>query len=73
MSEFSWYVDASLTEEGHVYCAGQLAQCVRRWKGLSENEKINAVIKLKMSTDRQVLMAQQELERLALNPRLDRA
>jgi hypothetical protein len=73
MSEFSWYADASLTGEGHVYCAGHLAQCVRRWKRLSDNQKINAVIKLKTSTDQQVLIAREELERLALNPKVDRA
>lgn len=73
MPEFSWYADASLTEEGHVYCAGPLAQCVRRWKRLSDDQKINAVIKLKTSTDQQVLIGREELERLALNPQVDRA
>jgi hypothetical protein len=73
MSEFSWYADASLTGEGHVYCAGPLAQCVRRWKRLSDNQKTSAIIKLKTSTDQQVLIARDELERLALDPQLDHA
>jgi hypothetical protein len=73
MSDFSWYADASLTAEGHVYCAGPLAQCVRRWKRLSDNQKINAIIKLKSSTDQQLLIAREELDRLALDPQLDRA
>lgn len=63
MSKFSWNADASLTEEGHIYCAGPLAQCVRRWKRLSENPKINVVIKLKTSANEQVIMAREELER----------
>jgi hypothetical protein len=73
MADLSWYADASLTEGGHVYCAGPLAQCVRRWKRLSDNQKINAVIKLKTPTDQQVLVAREELDRLALDPQLDRA
>jgi hypothetical protein len=73
MADFSWYADASLTEDGHVYCAGPLAQCIRRWKRLSDNQKINAVIKLKTPTDEQLLMAREELERLALDPQVDRA
>jgi len=73
MPDFSWYADASLTRDGHVYCAGPLAQCVRRWKRLSDSQKINAVIKLKTSTDQQVLIAREELNRLALDPQLDHA
>ena len=73
MPDFSWYADASLTGDGHVYCAGPLAQCVRRWKRLSENQKVNAVIKLKTATDQQVLVAGEQLERLALDPRVDYA
>jgi len=73
MPDFSWYADASLSEGGHVYCAGALAQCVRRWKRLPDVQKINAVIKLKTPTDEQILMAREELERLALDPQLDRA
>jgi hypothetical protein len=73
MSSFSWYADASLVEKGHVYCAGPLAQCVRRWKRLSEIQKLGAVIKLKTSTDRHILVERDELERLALDPKVDHA
>jgi len=71
MAEFSWYADASLTQDGHVYCAGALAQCVRRWKRLSDNQKINAVIRMKTATDVQISMAREDLERLAVDPRLN--
>jgi hypothetical protein len=73
MSEFSWYADAALSDAGHVYCAGPLAQCVRRWKRLSDDQKINAVIRLKTPTDAQVLIALEELDRLTPNPQVDRA
>jgi hypothetical protein len=73
MSDLSWYADASLSDGGHVYCAGPLAQCVRRWKRLSDNQKISAIIRLKTATDQQVVIAPEELERLALDPHLDRA
>jgi hypothetical protein len=73
MSNLSWYADASLSDGGHVYCAGPLAQCVRRWKRLSDNQKIHAVIKLKTATEQQILVAREELDRLALDPQLDRA
>jgi hypothetical protein len=73
MPDFSSYADASLTGDGDVYCAGPFAQCVRRWKRLSDSQKINAVIKLKTSTDQQVLIAREELNRLALDPQLDHA
>jgi hypothetical protein len=73
MTEFSWYADASLTDGAHVYCAGPLAQCVRRCKRLSDTQKTGAVIKLKTATDLQVLVAREDLDRLAVDPQLDRA
>ena len=73
MSDLSWYADASLSDGAHVYCAGPLAQCVRRWKRLSDSQKMNAIIKLKTSTDQQVLVARKELDRLAIDPQLDHA
>jgi hypothetical protein len=73
MSEFSWYADASLSDGGHVYCAGPLAQCVRRWKRLSDAQKTNAVIKIKTATDQKITIAREELNRLALDPQVERA
>ena len=46
MNDTSWYVEASLTSDMHVYCSGSLAQCVRRWTRLSEVQQSTAVIKL---------------------------
>lgn len=68
--ERSWYVEASLVGDDHVYCAGTLAQCVRRWKRLSEIEKSGAFLKLHKITDGYRRLERDELERLALEPRL---
>ena len=37
---------AALATEGHVYCAGTLAQCVYRWNRLAEDKRANAFIKM---------------------------
>lgn len=73
MSELSWYVDASLSDGAHVYCAGPVAQCVRRWRRLTEDQKLSAMIKLKTATDLQIELGREELEHLALDPQVDRA
>jgi hypothetical protein len=70
MLERSWYVEASLVGNEHVYCAGTLAQCVRRWKRLSEVEKSDAFLKLNKITDGYTRLNRDELEQLALEPRL---
>jgi hypothetical protein len=70
MSDIAWYVDASLIGEEHVYCAGSLAQCVRRWTRLSEDERAIAFIKLHKATDGHVRIERAEIEHLALQPGL---
>jgi hypothetical protein len=70
MSDIAWYVEASLIGEEHVYCAGSLAQCVRRWTRLSESERALAFIKLHTATDGHVRMERAEIQHLALQPEL---
>jgi hypothetical protein len=70
MSDIAWYVEASLIGEEHVYCAGSLAQCVRRWTRLSEDERAMAFIKLHRATDGHVLVERAEIEKLAAQPGL---
>jgi hypothetical protein len=70
MSDIAWYVEASLIGEEHVYCAGSLAQCVRRWTRLSEDERAMAFIKLHKATDGHVRIERVEIEKLALQPGL---
>ena len=70
MSDIAWYVEASLVGEDHVYCAGSLAQCVRRWNRLSEAQRAMAFIKLHRATDGHVRVERAEIEKLAVQPDL---
>lgn len=70
MSDVAWYVEASLIGEEHVYCAGSLAQCVRRWTRLSEDDRATAFIKLHKATDGHVRVERAEIEKLAVRPDL---
>jgi hypothetical protein len=72
MSNVSWYAEASLVEQGHVYCAGSLAQCVRRWARLTQDEQATAMIKLHKVTDGHIRMERDEIAQLALQPELTR-
>lgn len=71
MVEIAWYVDATLIGEGHVYCAGSLAQCVRRWTRLSEEQRSHAFIKLHRA-DHHTRVEQSDIEKLAVQPELAR-
>jgi hypothetical protein len=46
MDEISPITAAALATEGHVYCAGTLAQCVYRFNRLPEDKKADAFIKM---------------------------
>jgi len=46
MAETSWYLDASLVSDAHVFCAGTLAQCVRKWGRLSDQDRAMASIRI---------------------------
>jgi len=70
MSDIAGYVEASLIGEDHVYCAGSLAQCVRRWARLSQDERAVAFIKLHKATDGHTRVERPEIEQLALQPGL---
>jgi hypothetical protein len=72
MSNISWYAEASLVEQGHIYCAGSLAQCVRRWTRLNQGAQATAVIKLHNITDGHVKIEHAEIAQLALQPELNR-
>jgi hypothetical protein len=49
-----WNSDAALVRpDHHVFCAGSLAQCLRRWLRLSEAERATAVLKLTTPIDSQ--------------------
>jgi hypothetical protein len=70
MNDISWYAEASLTSDNHVYCSGSLAQCVRRWTRLSEVEQTSATIKLGGRTDGGEVLTHDVLVALSKKPEL---
>ncbi len=46
MDDIPWYAEASLRAPGRVYCAGSLAQCIRKWQRLPEIDQSSAYINL---------------------------
>jgi hypothetical protein len=61
---------ASLATEGHVYCAGSLAQCLHRWKRLSADQKATAFLKTGRDGMTPTFVRGEELQLLASNPEL---
>jgi hypothetical protein len=47
MEQIPWYAEASLVGPGRVYCADNLAQCVRKWMRLTNAEKEIARIRFR--------------------------
>jgi putative heme degradation protein len=70
MIDVSWYAEASLVSSDHVYTAGSLAQCVRRWMRLTDAEQFDAFIKLHKATDGHRRMERDEIALLAAKPEL---
>ena len=46
MDDIQWYAPATLVRDSHVYCAGTLSQCIRRWLKLSADEQQQAVLRM---------------------------
>jgi hypothetical protein len=70
MNEIPWYAEASLVSDAHVFCAGSLAQCVRKWTRLTDLEKATAIIKLGEDTDARQAIGGNEIVALSGNPEL---
>ena len=70
MNTIFWYAEAALVSEGHVFCAGSLAQCVRKWSGLTEEKRENTWVKLRSSADKHVVVGSAEIAQLALSAEL---
>lgn len=69
-SEVDWYADASLRLPGRVLCAGTLAQCVRRWQRLQDEEKSSACLTYKNTAGDPALLRTEEIVALAAAPAL---
>jgi hypothetical protein len=46
MDDIQWYGPATLARDSHVYCAGTLSQCIRRWLKLSSDEQQRTVLRM---------------------------
>jgi hypothetical protein len=74
MTNTNWYAEASLSCETHVFAAGSLAQCVRRWVRLTEHHRAGTQIRMGGRTGQIVaglpILGQAEITALARNPDL---
>jgi len=61
---------ASLVTEGHVYCAGTLAQCLRRWNRLSSEDRGRAFLKMGRDGMPATIIHGDKLAELAQMPQL---
>ena len=73
MGEISWYLDAALVAESHVFCAGTLAQCVRKWSRLSDKDRATASIKVGSEIVGFTTIRSSEIADYALRPELMKA
>ena len=60
-----WYSEASLRASDHVFCAGSLAQCVRKWRRLPELERNSTFLKLSLAIDGRMQLGSEDLADLA--------
>jgi hypothetical protein len=72
MSDASWHLEAALVSASHVFCAGTLAQCVRKWSRLSNDDKASAFIKVGSEIVGFQIIGASEIQDYARNPELAR-
>lgn len=76
MTDTNWYAEASLSCETHVFAAGSLAQCVRRWIRLDDNYRARTRIRMGGRTGHFVyglpILSPAEITELASSPDLDK-
>jgi hypothetical protein len=72
MEDIPWYSEASLRAPGKVFCAGSLAQCVRKWSRLPEIDQASAYIKLASQFEGQMKLGREDVVRLASSNELSK-
>jgi hypothetical protein len=72
MDQIPWYAEATLVGPGRIYCADTLAQCVRRWIRLSDEEKAVAQIRVRKPIDGKAQFDKGQIAALAISPELKR-
>jgi hypothetical protein len=74
MTNTDWYTEASLSNETHVFAAGSLAQCVRRWMRLNEQNRSHTQIRIGGRTGNCIyglpILSPAEITELASRPEL---
>ena len=73
MTETAWYAEASLCSSEHVFCAGSLAQCVRKWTRLTEAQRATAHISMGGRTGQREIVVGEAIAKLARDPELAKA
>lgn len=68
MDDIQWYAPASLVRDKHVYCAGTLSQCIRRWLKLSPDERQHAALRMGRDGVAPRVLAHDEITALADDP-----
>jgi len=72
MTDIVWYAEASLSSSDHIFCAGSLAQCVRKWTRLSEAQRATTQINLGGRNDASEVVRGDQIALMAKNPDLAR-
>ena len=70
--ELSPYTAATLATDGHVYCVGTLAQCLRRWNRLPDQNKPGAFLKMGRDGVTPTILRAEQISELAGNAKLIR-
>ncbi len=73
MLELTRNTAASLATEGHIFCAGTLAQCLHRWNKLPVETKASAFLKMGRDGVQPVILRGEQIVELAGNPDLLRS
>lgn len=68
MDDIQWYAPATLVRDSHVYCAGTLSQCIRRWLKLSDDERDHAVLRMGRDGVPPTVIESAEIVALSENP-----
>jgi len=71
--ELSPYTAATLATEGHVFCVGTLAQCLRRWIRLPTQGRADSYLKMGRDGVAPTILRGDEIAELASNAKLTRA
>ena len=70
MSDLTYDTAASLVTEGHIYCVGTLAQCLRRWERLPTEQKPQVFLKMGRDGEPATFLRGEEIDEVIARPEL---